>query len=466
MGRLSIADAGWLLIERREQPMHVGGLLLFRPPQDAPPTFMRDLAGRLREPTRVRPPFNWRLARAHGRAGLYSWVEDEVELDHHFRHLALPEPGRIRELLALVSRAHANHLDRYRPLWESYLIEGIEDGRFASYTKVHHSLMDGVAAMRQMMRAFSTDPHERDHPAPWAARPVPDDGAPDEQGPPGGDGGSPAAAAWRALGGVADGLSSSVGVVRAVAEQLGRAPFDRSVVAPFEAPPSMLNVKLSGARRFVAQSYDFDRIRAVKAALDVTVNDVVLAMCSGALRTYLSDQGGLPTRPLVALVPVSFRRDDTDAGNAITLAPANLATHLLDPEERIEVIRTSMLRVKERLGSLSPTQLVQYGLVMTAPILLGTLTGLAPRLPRPSYNLVISNLPGPERPLYWNGAEMEGMYPASLLTEGFAINITQTSYAGSMEFGITADRKALPSVQRLIDHLEDALTELEAVAGV
>ena len=396
---------------------------------------------------------------------MYSWVEDEVELDHHFRHLALPEPGRIRELLALVSRVHANLLDRYRPLWESYLIEGIEDGRFASYTKVHHSMMDGVAAMRQMMRAFSSDPDARDEPAPWAVRHEGVAEPADEPGTVESDVASPVTAGWRALGGLADGLTSSLGVARAVAEQLGRAPFDRSVMAPFEAPPSMLNVKLSGARRFVAQSYDFERIRAVKTALGVTVNDVVLTMCSGALRTYLRDQGGLPARPLVALVPVSFRRDDTDAGNAITLAPANLATHLGDLEERLELIRSSMLRVKERLGSLSPTQLVQYGLVMTAPILLGSLTGLAPRMPRPSYNLVISNVPGPETPLYWNGAEMEGMYPASLLTEGFAVNITQTSYAGSMEFGITADRKALPSVQRLIDHLEEALGELEVVAG-
>lgn len=465
MGRLSIADAGWLLIERREQPMHVGGLLLFRSQPDAPPTFMRDLATRLREPTEVRPPFNWRLARAHGAAGVYSWTEDEVELDHHFRHLALPEPGRIRELLALVSQVHANLLDRYRPLWESYLIEGIEDGRFASYTKVHHSLMDGVAAMRQMMRAFSTDPDVRDQPAPWAVRPLPDAEAGGER-PEDEARDSPVTAAWRTLGGLADELISSVGVARVVAEQFGRAPFDHRVVAPFEAPPSMLNVKLSGARRFVAQSYGFDRLRTVKTALDVTVNDVALTMCAGALRTYLSDQGALPARPLVALVPVSFRRDDTDAGNAITLAPTNLATHLDDPEERLEVIRGSMLRVKERLGSLSPTQLVQYGLVMTAPILLGTLTGLAPRMPRPSYNLVISNVPGPETPLCWNGAEMQGMYPASLLTEGFALNITQTSYAGSMELGVTADRKAVPSVQRLIDHLEDALAELEVVAGV
>jgi diacylglycerol O-acyltransferase / wax synthase len=124
-----------------------------------------------------------------------------------------------------------------------------------------------------------------------------------------------------------------------------------------------------------------------------------------------------------------------------------------------------MDRVKQRVRDLSPTQLIEYGFVMTAPVILGSLTGLAGRVGIPSYNVVISNVPGPDQPLYWNGARLEGMYPVSLLTEGYALNITQTSYAGSMEFGITADRRALPSIQRLIDHLEDALAELEETAG-
>jgi diacylglycerol O-acyltransferase / wax synthase len=458
MPRPSIADAAWLLLEARERPMHVGGLLLFRPPEDAPPTYLRDLADELREPVGVRPPFNWRLSRPYSAPGLNSWVEDEVELDFHLRHVALPDPGRIRELLALVSRVHGNLLDRHRPLWESYLVEGIEDGRFASYTKVHHSLMDGVAAMRQMMKAFSPDPEERGRIAPW--------GAHDEEGDARDDGGNAFVAARRLIGGLADGITSSGGVLKALADQIARAPFDPSVTVPFEAPPSMLNAQLTGARRFVAQSYDLDRIRSVSKTLGVTINDVVLTMCSGALRTYLADHGALPRRPLIALVPVSFRREDgSDSGNAITLVPTNLATHLADPAARLDLIRSSMDRVKQRVRDLSPTQLIEYGFVMTAPVILGSLTGLAGRVGIPSYNVVISNVPGPDQPLYWNGARLEGMYPVSLLTEGYALNITQTSYAGSMEFGITADRRALPSIQRLIDHLEDALAELEETAG-
>ena len=457
MTRLSVPDAGWLLIEGRERPMHVGGLQLFRPPADAPPTFLRDLHDHLRAEEAVRPPFNQRLARPYGRAGIYQWVEDDVELEYHLRHLALPEPGRIRELLGLVSQLHSNLLDRHRPLWEMYLVEGIEDGRFAAYTKIHHSMLDGVAAVRQLVRAFADDPGARDQSAPWAPR----EEAADTEG----ESTDPLSQVSALLRAAVSGVGALATTAATIAEQLVKAQFDAAEVVPFQAPPSMLNVRLTSARRFVAQSYGLERIRAVGKALDATVNDVVLALCSAALRRYLVDHDALPAKPLVALVPVSFRQKaGGDRGNAISLVPANLATHLEDPAARLELIRSSMNAVKARLADLSPAALVDYGLAMTAPVIAGQLTGLSGRL-RPSYNLVISNVPGPTEPLYWEGARMEGLYPLSLLTEGYAINITMTSYAGSMDVGITADRRALPSVQRLIDHLEGGLVELEQVAG-
>ncbi|HEX9887904.1 MAG TPA: wax ester/triacylglycerol synthase family O-acyltransferase [Nitriliruptorales bacterium] len=459
--RLSVSDAGWLLIEGRERPMHVGGLMLFEPPPDAGPHYLQDLVASALGYRDVRPPFNQRLARPYGVAGTYQWVtEDEVELEYHLRHLALPEPGRIRELLSLVSSLHGSLLDRHRPLWELYLIEGIEDGRFGIYTKTHHSMMDGVAAIRQILKSFTPDPDERELPPPWAlreaARTSPDQAS---------GGSRPLALAAELLRTVTQGVTSTAGAAVAVSKQVARAQFSAADVAPFQAPSCMLNQRLTSARRFVAQSYELDRIRAVGKALDATINDVVLAMCSSALRQYLTDHGDLPEKPLIALVPVSFRREgDADAGNAISLVPANLATHLEDPIERLHLIRSSMDTVKQRLAGMSTGQLVTYGLLMSAPIILGQLTGLAGRI-RPEYNVVISNVPGPTQPLYWNGARMTGIYPLSLLTEGYAINITQTSYAGSMEFGITADRRALPSVQRIIDHLEAGLVELEKVAG-
>jgi diacylglycerol O-acyltransferase len=458
--RLSLPDAGWLLTEGRERSMHVGGLQLFRPPEGAD-GFLQDLVADLRDQGDVRPPFNQRLARPYGVAGgLYRWVEDEVDLEYRFRHLALPEPGRFRELLALSSRLHASLLDRHRPLWESYLVEGIEDGRFALYTKVHHAVMDGIAAMRQLVRAFGDDPAERDLPASWGtsrdARALP--AADDHTGV--------LAAAATLLRSTTGGVTAGLDVARRLATQIAQAQVNAADVAPFQAPPSMLNVRLSGARRLVAQSYELERLRAVGRAVGATLNDVVLAMCSGALRDYLGDHGALPGRPLVALVPVSFRADDaTAAGNSIGLVPANLATHLPDPEARLELIQASMNRVKERLRGMTPTELVTYGIAMTAPLILGQLTGPAGR-GRPTFNVVISDVPGPDHPLHWNGARMEGLYPFSLLTEGYALNITMTSDDGSMDVGITADRRALPGAQRLIDHLEDALAGLETVAGV
>ncbi|MDX1620079.1 MAG: wax ester/triacylglycerol synthase family O-acyltransferase [Nitriliruptorales bacterium] len=464
MGTLSVADAGWLLIEGRERPMHVGGLMLFEPPEDAGPQFLQDLVSQVRDHTNIRPPFNQRLARPYGLAGsVYQWTEDEPELDYHFRHLALPEPGRIRELLVLVSNLHANLLDRHRPLWEVYLIEGIEDGRFALYSKVHHSVLDGVAAMKQVLRSFSDDPDVRDTPPPWAIPRGENDAD---------DGGvltedrDPLAQARRILKTVAQGVTSPVGLTKALLPQFATSPFDPAEVTPFQAPDSMLNARLTASRRFVAQRYEFDRLVEVKNALGVTINDVMLAMCSGALRRYLDSHGALPKEPLVALVPVSFRdRTGGESGNAITLAPATLATHLDDPQDRVELIHESMNRVKARLAHLSPLELMEYGLLITLPLVVSQLTNLAGRIP-PSYNLVVSNVPGPDKPLYWNGARMTGMYPLSLLPDGYAINITNASYNGWMNFGVTADRRALPGIQRLIDHLEDALSELEEVSGL
>lgn len=461
MGYLPITDAGWLLAEDRDRPMHVGGLMLFRPPEDAGPTYVADsIAMAARAHTEVRPPFNLRLARPYGRAGLFQWQPDEVDLDYHFRHLALPEPGRIRELLALISLLHSTLLDRNRPLWESYLIEGIQGGRVAFYTKGHHAMLDGIAAMRQMLKGFTTDPDRRDLPPPWATLP---EATTDRDGPD--PAANPMAAALRLLGVAADEVGSAFGAARALADQFVKARKAAAEVVPFQAPRCLLNAKLSGARRVVAQSYDFDRIRAVGKAYGATVNDVVLTMCGSALRAYLLAHDALPDRPLIAAVPVSIRPSDGgDSGNALSFLLANLGTDVADPVDRLARVKDSMDRGKQRLEGMTQTELRDYGLLIMGPLLVGQMAGLGHR-GRPMYNVVISNVPGHSEPLYWNGARMEGMYPVSLLPEGYALNITQTSYAGSMEFGITAARDQLPQIQRLIDHLEGALSDLEKAAA-
>lgn len=461
MRRLGVSDAGWLLVEQPDRPMHVGGLLLFDPPPDAGPGFLRE---RLIEPSRayeVRRPFNQRLARPYGRAGVYHWVGDEaIDLDVHLRHLALPAPGRIRELLELVSTSHSTLLDRHRPLWELTLVEGLEDGRIAAYAKVHHSMLDGVAAMRQLLSSFSPDPSATDLPPPWAqgprARPATDRA----------EAGSPLTTAIDLVRETVGEVTSLGGLSRALIEQLWRASRDTTDPLPFRAPRTILDQPLTGARRYVAQSYELERLRAVAEAFEVTLNDVVLALCSGALRTYLDGLGALPEQPLIALVPVAIKPADGEhqEGNALTLLLANLATHEADPVRRLELIKTSMDHGKQRLRGLDRRALRDYGLLLAAPTLLAQITRMGGRT-RPVHNLTISNIPGPTEPLYWNGARLTGVYPISLLPDGDALNITQLSYAGNLELGITASRDRLPRVQRLIDHIEEALVELEKAAG-
>lgn len=463
--RLPLTDAAWLLIESRERPMHVGGLQLFARPPDAPEDWLQSIAAQAMAYSQPRPPFNFRLKEPYGRVGTFAFEPDEVEIAYHVRHLALPAPGRIRELLSFCSNVHSHTLDRHRPLWELYLIEGIEGDRVAVFTKIHHSLLDGVAAMRQILRAFTPDPDERDVPPPWAMRAEPRTpegpaGSGDADRPPGvlGRVGSNVRAAGGAAGAVA-------GAGRALIDQYRKSRHDEAEVVPFQAPRTMMNVRLTSTRRFVAQDYSLERIRAVATATGSTVNDVVLAMCGGALRTYLRSHDGLPAEPLIGLVPVSIRpADGPDHGNALSFVLCNLATHLPDPADRLTLVRASMNAAKTRMSGMTRAELTDYAIAITSPLVVGNLTGLSGRgNRRPLFNVTLSNVPGPRETLYWNGAEMQGLYPASLLQDGHVLNITQTSYRDQMAFGITADRAALPRIQRLIDHLEEELSLLEQI---
>ncbi len=468
-GALPLMDAGWLLAEAPEHPTHVGGLMLFElPPEadgsqsDASAWIDETIAGALRH-HELRSPFDLRLERPHGLLGTYSWVkDDDPDLLWHVRHLALPRPGRIRELLSLVSRLHTPPLDRHRPMWEAHFIEGLADGRVALYWRASHALMDGVAAMRQLTQSFTHDPERREMVPPWAVDPA----APaprskirsDQKGPitpsPTGLVGSAVTAA-----------TSNFKLTSTVSQQVLRGVSNRSDVH-YPAPDTIFNTRLSASRRFVAQSYAMDRFRHVAKAGDATINDVVLSVCGGALRRYLDDRGELPDASLTALVPVSVRpADGPDDGNALSATLTTLATDTPDPALRLERVKASMDKAKARMRTMTRSQLATYGTLLFGPVLAGQVTGTAGQIP-PMFNVIISNVPGPDEPLYWNGARLDGMYPVSLLFDGYALNITQTSYAGSFEFGITADRKAVPRMQRMIDHIEDSLGALEESLGV
>lgn len=452
MRRLSPLDTMFLFLERRHAPFHVGALSLFRPPEGAPPDFAAGLAERLGRSTQVGSPFDRRLA---GHAGLDFWEQDpHFDLAHHFVHLALPKPGRIRELLAMVARVHSAHLDRAYPLWRTYLIEGLEDGRIATYTKVHHSVVDGVAGIRLMLKSMSPDVLASARmPPPWALQAS---GVRTTST-------VPAVAGFRALAGLALQGRHSVPAVFGQVRQTVRDFRARhpDLVTSFQAPRCIFNQRISGSRRFAARSYSTARIKAVAVTLGGTTNDVVLALCSSALRRYLSDQNALPDEPLIAAVPVSIRRDDSDAGNEVAIALVNLATHLADPVRRFAAIKGSMDYNKERFRQMTPAQLFAYTAAMLVPGLLTLLPGIKHTVA----NVVISHVPGPREPMYWQGCRLEGVYPASLLLDGFALNITLISRHDQVDFGLLACRRSVPQMQRLLVHIEDALAELESATG-
>ena len=446
MKALTVNDQMFLWLERRNQPMHVGGLQLMSAPRGAPADFFGKLSDRVRQFTAAQPPFNQRLVKKLGR---WHWDEDrDFDLEMHFKHLALPHPGRIRELLTLVSKLHSNLLDRERPMWELYLIEGIEGGRAALYSKIHHALVDGVAAMRMLQRAMSEEPAGELIPL-WAQPPKKREGTP--PGP------------LEILGGILGEARAQLSTLPTVARELYRSVRDArknpDYVSVFQAPRCVLNQRITGSRRFAAQSWELERIKAAGRAHDATLNDIVLAMCASALRRYLQDLDALPEKPLIAMVPVSLRRDDSDSGNQVAMILANLATHIKDPLDRMAAIKRSMQNSKDRYAKMNQKEILNYLGAVMAPAGLNLVTGLAPKWQ--ACNVVISNVPGPKKTLYFGGAKLEGSYPVSIVLDGFALNITLNSYVDKLEFGLIACRRTLPHMQRLLDYLEAGLHELE-----
>lgn len=457
MKPLSPTDAMFLWLEGRRQPMHVGALQLYTPPAGAGPDFVQRLVESWREHTTAQPPFD---VRPRFRLGHWFWEADrDFEIEYHLRHSALPRPGRVRELLSLVSRLHGTLMDRTRPLWEIHLIEGLADGRLALYAKIHHALIDGVAAMKLMQTCLSSDPLDR-RPPMWAQvrpprTPVEPTGMP--VGPPP----TPAGMLERALrlgAEIAPGVSSGLReLVRQ--ERLGDAD-----AQPFHAPPTMFNVRISGSRRFAAQSYALARVKAIGKAAGATVNDATLAVCAGALRRYLLAQDALPDRPLIAMVPVSVRELGDDGGNQIAIMLANLATDVVDPVERFQRIIASTRLAKDRLASMTRLERVAHAAAMSAPMGASMVTGHARR--RPIYNVVISNVPGPRETLYVDGLRLDESYPVSIPVDYLALNITVTGYDGKLGFGYIACRRSVPALQRMLDCTDDALAELEAALGL
>ncbi len=456
MKPLSPTDNLFLMLEKRQQPTHIAGLQLFDFPEGAPANYVSRFAEELREYSQPVAPFNQRLTYRFGRP--YWKSDSQFDLEHHFRHVALPKPGRIRELLALISAEHSNQMDRERPLWEAYLIEGLKGRRFALYSKQHHAMMDGVSAMRLGTKMLSTDPNERNMPPVWAF----DLKSKSTSKITNKLDATTFAAAARA--GIRNNLTAIPHVAKAMRDAWRKSRSDSAYTSIFQAPQCILNDRITGSRRFAAESFSLDRVRAISKAYGATINDVVLAICGSALRAYLLDQNALPDNPLVAAVPVSLREDESIGGNQIVTVLANLGTHTADPAERMQIVRASVLEARERMSSMTQQEIMAYTALMMTPAGMQMLTGLIPKWQ--AFNVMISNVPGPKEPLYWNGARLRGMYPVSMPLDRLALNITILSYYDQLEFGLTACRRTLPSMQRMLAHLESAIEDLEEAAGL
>lgn len=460
---LAPLDAGWLLVESDVAHMHVGTVSILQPPTGADGGFVRRFVERLRSYCTPTAPFDRRIQRS-GLGRLWPLVEqvDVLDMDHHLHHEALPAPGGQDDLNTLISRLHGVPLDMSEPPWEFHVIEGLEGGRFAIYVKLHHSLIDGVGAVRLAESALSTDPEDRDTPPIWAA----------------GDAGrhhpEPAVTlpavdtvvrgAGRLGNHAMAGLTAARTALRTFAgDTVPLLPRGRTdVTRAYQAPTSMLNDTITAHRRVATHSLELSRVRDVAKRLDITINELVLALCSGGLRQYLREVATLPDEPLVAGLPMSVRPADSDnTGSAISFALAGLGTDRADVGERLAAITASSAGAKQHLSSMPRESFDLYTLMLMAPLGLAQMTGVGHGR-TPIFNLVVSNVAGPGQPLYLDGARVDEVYPVSVVLHGQALNITAFSYTDRFTLSFTACRERVPDLPRLARACADELDEVQA----
>lgn len=450
MKKMSPLDAAFLRMESKRTPMHVGAMMTFKLPDDAPPDFCQQLVRQMRQKPFMPEPFGSRLARGRFSRVTPAWEETTVDMEFHLRHSALPFPGGEKELGVLVARMHSHPLDMTRPLWECHVIEGLEGNRFALYFKAHHCAIDGVGAMRMVQTWLSKDPDERRGVGPWmlAAKPPRAPTTPPTlrtrlTGP--------AQAAADQIAGLRDLVKTLTGMLQ------GNDSFTRMTL---NTPRSLFNARVSQQRRLGTQILSLPRLRAIAEAGNATVNDALLAVVGGAMRRYLIEQNALPEKELLASVPMGLARPDGRPGNAAVGFIAPLGTDHDDPAERLRWIGQVTRRGKQELSAMSPVAQSQFALLGIAPLLLGQISGVLPKLP-PLFNCVVSNVVLAKDPLYLMGARLEAMYPVSFLFDGYALNITLVGYNDAVAVGFLGCRDAIPSLQRLAVYTSDALTELE-----
>lgn len=448
--KLSALDLAFLSLEKQTTPVNVASLMILQIPEEQSDTFVRELLQKL-ESQPAGPPFNQRLS-STSTLTLPSWVTDEhFDIHYHVRHSALPRPGTMNDLLELVSRIHSRVLDRERPLWEFYLIEGLQDDRLAIYMKMHHAAIDGMGGVELLENCLTLEPG-CDIKAPWAGLSK-----------------KHKEKTELTLAEKTTRAASQVGKQTQLVQDLSKIFWSQSMKGiglsdnasptPFSAPKSMLNVPIGGARRFAVKNMSLTELKMIGKEAGATVNDMVLALCSTALRKYMREKGTLPKKSLIASVPVSVRQVNR-TGNQITYVIADLATNEPDTMKRIAKIGLSTQDAKHEIGDVSPDAATSFAVMaqgLVAALNQMNMTNLLP----PAANVTISNIPGPRAPLYFGEAQLLNSYPMSVLIDGQSLNITVFSYCDTIGFGLMACRDTIPDVDKLADYIESALDRIK-----
>jgi diacylglycerol O-acyltransferase / wax synthase len=447
MHHLSVIDGAFLHMESAEMPMHVGSLALFEPPAGEPGdtgTWFDAVKAHVASRMHLAPVFTRKLALMPFDLANPVWIaDDDIDLDYHIRTTVLPKPGTMAQLEALAARLHSSLLDRSRPLWEFYVIEGLADGRIGFYSKVHHAAVDGQAAVAMGNSVFDLTVEPRRVKPPRATR------------------------GHRYQLGVAELLSAAFrnqmqqllqfarlmpplataayGAAKKALADRGKKNTGAGLLASLkQAPATPFNSSITNQRAFAGVALPLPEVKAIGKAHGASINDMVLWLCSTAMRDYLRESRELPDKSLVAGVPISLRSEgDTRSNNQVSGTVIDLATHIADPAKRLAAIMVATQAMKTQMG---------------------TFGDLIPKdFPSLGSPWLLSNVPGPQVPLYLAGAKMVGNYPLSIVVHGVALNITVQSYMGQLCFGLIACRRAVPDVKELAAHLQQALVALRAM---
>lgn len=445
MQPLNLIDHLFLLLDGDTQPMNISGICVFELPLGADDDFVSDVVSKM-QASDILPthPFNQMLS------GQLFWRQcQNFDIKEHVHHVNLGN-ATLQTALDYIACNHSVRLSKKKPLWECHIIEGIipasegQNARFIVQLKIHHAIADGIAAMRLLSRSLSNSPNEPFFAPFWAV-------------PPKSKHKNKAPSLWSIL-------KAQTTSLLPVGRELYHRIKDRHLpqfTKSLDAPCTPFNQKISRTRTLCTLSIKKNRFEKLAKAHDTTTNDMILASISGAIRAYLQEKNALPKKPLIGFVPISLKQDADEMGNYLSFLLSNLGTHLSAAKDRIAIIKASMNDGKMRFGRMTPVQIINYSLMIYGAFGVNLITGAVPH--KQAFNLLISGVPSQKNPLYLNGAKLVHIYPASVLLDGQAVNITFIHYQDTIDFGIVACGDVLPDVDKLTLYLDQELQILEAL---